>query len=378
MENKKINNLMQKKTSIKGLLDSPEKFMLQAGGEYELISEMSFLRSYIKYQNYKIIIYGAGIQCEFLISWLNSEKVPVEFIIDKNPCKHNEKLGKYTIYDCERIPEYLKKEKYLVLISTALFEKQTGEILYTLFKNGIKDYIYPFDKIYGLAPYRFKWAAYWKKHEEELIHVYEELIDEESKETYLEFVKSIISNRVYRKKQHKSSEKYFEKYVKLQDECFLNIGSYVGDTIFYFLENRNEKFEKIYACEGDYEIFSRLEKNLEMLPPDLKRKIVAENIYLDVENIKKYNDKKVTLVSMDVEGAEKELIFGLRDCILKSRPVLAVCAYHKPEDIIELPMMIRKLFKNYVILFRKYVSSYDCRLECSELVMYAIPQERYI
>lgn len=48
------------------MLNYPEKYMLQAGGEYELVSEMSFLKSIIKYGNYEIIIYGAGKRCEYL------------------------------------------------------------------------------------------------------------------------------------------------------------------------------------------------------------------------------------------------------------------------------------------------------------------------
>ena len=64
-------------TNFIDMLNCPQEYMLQAGGEYELISEMSFLRSIVKYKNCKIIIYGAGQRCEYLISWLKMENVPV-------------------------------------------------------------------------------------------------------------------------------------------------------------------------------------------------------------------------------------------------------------------------------------------------------------
>ena len=36
---------------LEKLVEFPETYMLQAGGNYELISEIGFLRSIVKYQN---------------------------------------------------------------------------------------------------------------------------------------------------------------------------------------------------------------------------------------------------------------------------------------------------------------------------------------
>lgn len=362
---------------LEHLLKCPEEYMVQAGGEYELISEMSFLRSIIKYRGFKIVIYGAGSRCEFLLRWLQMENIKVEFILDNNVDKHGTEIGDHAVYHIDKIPGDLKDEKYLAIISTIYFETETGKILYSLFRTGIENYIYPFDKKYGLAPYRYHWASYWFKNNKKLINIYNSLADEESREAYYEFIRTILTNQVYRGKQKKSAQKYFEGYIPLDNEVLLNIGSYVGDTIFYFIENRNEQFEKIYACEGNTKIYERLKNNLTILPPELHKRIELNNVFLDSENSIHYDDKRVTLINMDVEGNEKEVIIGLQDCIRNNRAVVAVCAYHKPEDIVELPLLIHQLFENYVIIFKKYVSPYDCHLECGELVMYAIPEERY-
>lgn len=176
----------------------------------------------------------------------------------------------------------------------------------------------------------------------------------------------------------KTCKKYLEGYSPLKDECFLNIGSYVGDTIFYFLENRQEQFEKIYAIEGNSNLYRRLSKNLAILPSTLLNKMELNNIYLNESSAKYYEDKKVTLINMDIEGMEQEVVEGLRECIKRNRPVLAICAYHKPEDIVELPLLVYDIVNEYKIIFRKYAPPYSNHLENGELVMYAIPKEREI
>lgn len=358
------------------LLNYPEKYMLQAGGEYELISEMSFLRSMIKYKNYEIVIYGAGKRGEYLLRWLKKEEIQAKFIIDNDIQKHNTKLENCIIYHSEKIPEELRGKNYLVLISTVYYESETEEILYALYKNGMKNIIYPFDGKYNLAPYRFDWMSYYIHHKDELLHLYRELEDEESKGILYEYVKTILTNTVYRGKHEKTCKKYFEKYLSLKDECFLNIGSYVGDTIFYFIENRKEQFEKIYAVEGDSNLYRRLCKNLSILPEHLFSRIELNNTYMNITNAEHYENKKITLINMDIEGMEKEVLIGLEKNIKRNRPVLAICAYHKPEDIIELPKVVHEIVDDYKIMFGKYAPPYSNHLENGELVMYAVPKER--
>lgn len=306
------------------------------------------------------------------------EAIQVKFIIDNDICKHNEKIDDCIIYHIDRIPEELRNRNYLVLVSTVYFETETNDIMVALINNGMKKIMYPFAKQYGLAPYRYEWAYYYSHHENELLETYRILGDDKSREIMFEYVRAILTNCVYKGKHEKSHKKYLEEYVPLKDECFLNIGSYVGDTIFHFLENRQERFEKIYAIEGNSNIYRRLSKNLAILPSHILNKIELSNTYIDENSARNYEAKRITLVNMDIEGMEKEVIMGLKTCIMQNRPVLAICAYHKPEDIVELPLLIREIVDGYKIIFRKYAPPYSNHLENGELVMYGIPKEREI
>lgn len=367
-----------KEDIFKQMLNYPEEYMLQGGGEYQLSSEMSFLRSIVKYKKCEVVIYGGGRRCEYLMHWLNKEEIPVKFIIDSDINKHGQKIGSCTIYHPDKIPGKICEGKYFVLVSTIYYETESVEIVHTLLKHGMDQIMYPFAEQYGLPSYRHSWVSYYTQCQNELLQMFRELKDDKSRETIFEYVKTILTNCVYKGEHGKSCNKYFEGYAPVEDECFLNIGSYVGDSIFYFIENREEQFEKIYGIEGDDYTYRRLRKNIAILPDDLLGKIELHNRYLDGSSAEYFKDKKITLINMDIEGMEREVMEGLKECIEKNRLVLAICAYHKPEDIIELPLLVHKMVDEYRIVFRKYAPGYNNKLGYGELVMYAIPKEREI
>ena len=69
---------------------------------------------------------------------------------------------------------------------------------------------------------------------------------------------------------------------------------------------------------------------------------------------------------MDVEGAELESLKGAKEVIKRDIPKLAICIYHKPEDVITLPLYIKELVPQYKFYLRSY-SNAD-----NEMVLYAV------
>lgn len=83
----------------------------------------------------------------------------------------------------------------------------------------------------------------------------------------------------------------------------------------------------------------------------------------DLDSVIKGN--RVTFIKMDIEGAEAKALLGARQIITEQKPKLAICVYHKPEDIIELPALVLGMRPDYQIAFRHY------SLRDTETVMYA-------
>ena len=81
-------------------------------------------------------------------------------------------------------------------------------------------------------------------------------------------------------------------------------------------------------------------------------------------------NENVSYIKMDIEGSELEALKGAKATIERCKPKLAICVYHKKEDLITIPQYIRSgtsVGKDY-----KFYLRYHGVTPC-ELVLYAIP-----
>lgn len=71
----------------------------------------------------------------------------------------------------------------------------------------------------------------------------------------------------------------------------------------------------------------------------------------DREEILKENIDRVSLIKMDIEGYELKALRGARETIQKYKPVLIISAYHRREDILEIPYYLKDLVPEYKFRF---------------------------
>ena len=73
------------------------------------------------------------------------------------------------------------------------------------------------------------------------------------------------------------------------------------------------------------------------------------------------------LIKMDIEGAEYAALWGARQTIIDQRPGLAICLYHCPEHLWQIPLLIHDWNLGYRFYLRVYAYN------GFELVLYAMP-----
>ena len=76
-------------------------------------------------------------------------------------------------------------------------------------------------------------------------------------------------------------------------------------------------------------------------------------------------EDKVTFIKMDIEGSELAALRGAVNVIKRDRPRLAICVYHKLEDIYEIPFWIKETVPEYKLYIRHHT------LTENETVLYA-------
>jgi hypothetical protein len=72
---------------------------------------------------------------------------------------------------------------------------------------------------------------------------------------------------------------------------------------------------------------------------------------------------------MDIEGAELNALEGAANTIKRFQPKLAICVYHKPEDIFVIPQLIKRLNPDYTLYLDNFTSG------PYETVLFALPKK---
>lgn len=221
---------------------------------------------------------------------------------------------------------------------------------------------------------------YFLENIDAIINIFDRCVDEESKDLF-------ITNLLYqftRDRRHYQGrlaplfQQYYEPdIIQLgEDEVYFDCGAKDGDTALAFHSLRNGKYKKIIAFEPDRKNFELLKENLAQLTKveninagvGETEDVLAFNgnigghssfsssgeLQAQVVPLDRYIKEKPTLIKMDIEGFELSALKGARQILNQCQPKLAICVYHKPCDIVELPKYILEQNGNYKLFFRLY------------------------
>lgn len=175
-----------------------------------------------------------------------------------------------------------------------------------------------------------------------------------------------------------------------KDEIFIDGGCLDGASSIGFIDWCENRYRKVYAFEPDLKNYQKCVEVLQEKCED-KFEVIQQGMWkeeselhftslgnggssldedgedvIQVTSIDKAIHDKVSFIKMDIEGAEYNALLGAQETIKKYKPKLAICIYHKPEDMWEIPMLILKINPEYKFYVRHY------SISKSETVLYAI------
>lgn len=234
------------------------------------------------------------------------------------------------------------------------------------------------------------------------------VLDEASLSVYADRILAHLENRPM---QHLDRRQYFTLPTFTgcaHREVFVDIGSYVGDTIEQYLYDRQGAFTRIYGIEPNDANYAALSVRVERLRREwalgadriqlVKAGIGKENCHgrivlgggtnahlgshvveeeaagddntLSIYKLDDLFEKEhIGFLKADIESHEMDMLQGGIHTIKRDRPKIAVCIYHSCSDMYRILSYLRKELTDYHFDVRHHSSSY------CETVLYACPVE---
>lgn len=180
------------------------------------------------------------------------------------------------------------------------------------------------------------------------------------------------------------------------DTTFVDCGAFDGDTLRRFIARQHGRFREIYAFEPDAENFRRLTEYASRLGAEATDRIHlfraavgarrarlrfdssggmasalsdagAEEVdVIPVQEVVSAREAGALFLKFDVEGGEAAALEGAAG-LINARSIVAVCVYHRPDDLWELPLKLRALTPKHKLFLRTQGE------DGMDVVCYAVP-----
>lgn len=343
----------------------------KGAGLESLITETKTCWERLAAERRPIFIYGMGDGAAKILTVFRRYNIPCAGFFASDEFVRGHSFAGYRVHKLSEVEEQI--DDFVVVLAFAAGYPELVELIRNLARRHTL-YV-PDVPVIGGGLFTY---AYCMKHLPELNAVYRSLADDESRRVLLNILQYKISGCIH----------YLDAVTATDDEIyhgilrpgkaehFVDLGAYNGDTIRELLEHTHNAYNTVHAVEPDKRNFKKLVRFLE--ESGLKR-INAYNccawckdtelpfasktgrqsvISTSGERITARSvdslmqGAPVTFLKMDVEGFEREALWGASKTILHYAPKLTVAVYHRNEDLFELPLLVKKLNPKYQLYLR--------------------------
>ena len=363
-----------------------------------------------KLQGKKVVIFGAGYVCEKAMFRLNEcdSICLIDYICDNDSKKQGESIQGKLIHSPSKLLDENKNETAIIItgidyckeIARQLFdmgftdvysigvenankrltEDDIKQLDATKSKAGVRQLLQRFEVLSGMDP-----AGTRKLFADDLsVNTFDKLIEAyragNENFTHINSKEKLYFNDIFLSSM-------------TNDEVYIDVGVFGATTILDFIFYSAGNYKKIYGFEPNIMRYTIMDRELSdirdfrLFPYGLFDKdgqlsfdirdagaskivnadetVLGISSKIDVVKLDGFLKEAPTFIKMDIEGAEYNALMGAKETIQAHRPKLAISAYHKDDDLVSLPMLIKELVPEYKLYLRHHSN------KVNETVLYA-------
>ncbi len=341
-------------------------------------------------------IYGAGQDALLFIDNCHKSNIKILGVFDDDSKKIGQKFSQYTVQSTKSVSSLISKNSPAIITT-----HRVAGAANRLIEIGVKSFV-PAWVLQILSPEQFTPHMYYRDWAEDLalnkdkyVALWNLFKDDESRRIYKAIIQfKLRFDPLVLLKNVSTTDEYFPNgIIKLTDEeVFVDGGAWTGDSVRVFKQKVNDKFKRVYAFEPSSVPLPTLIQNyandtrvrvvnkgmhsettvfrFEDLGSTASRFSAAGSIELPVTTIDEVvGSDPVSFIKLNIEGAEASALMGAQSTIRKHKPKMAICVYHNPRDIWELPEVLNKITDGYDY----YLRHHDAGI--IQLVVYAVPRQ---
>ncbi len=324
-------------------------------------------------QNKHLYIFGAGVAGKLIKQTLERNNITVFGFVDNAAVRVGTTLEGVPVVPFSTMAD--DKNKTVVIGSVAYHHEMIDQCL----SGGVLEEDICFADFLHYEG-RTEVLDYFKANIDAIVQIYQHCADQDSRELFMANLLYQLNRdrRHYHGKLSPLSRQYFEADIlpALDEEVYFDCGAKDGDTVLAFHAQRQGKYKKVLAFEPDGANFEVLQRNTNMLRQVVNvNKGVGESaqtlsfkgnigghsafapegdLKAEIVPLDQFAEEKPTLIKMDIEGFELSALKGAGHCIKNFKPRMAICLYHKPKDIVELPKYVLSQREDYTLHLRLY------------------------
>ncbi len=345
----------------------------------EFMNEKTSSWEKIKESGKPVVVYGMGNGADKVIDEFNRLEIPVMGVMASDDFVRGQQFRGFTV---RKLSDF--DGDFIIAVA---FASSLPDVMNHIFSLCEKyRVLVPCVPVFGDEIFNREFV---ENHKTELEAAYN-LFEEESKKIFAGCVDFMFGGELEALKNITTvKSEAFENIIRLRDdESYLDLGAYRGDTVEEFLHYCGGRYSEITALEPDRRTFAKLEAYLLNVEKSTayQKAVYSENKTLifsnkagrqstvsekgtEVEAVSVdslYSEKNVTYIKMDVEGVEKEAIEGAKNTLKNQKPKLNIALYHQSEDIFSIPLQIAHINPDYRFYLRRhpYIPCWDMNLYC--------------